>query len=85
MKALADKIALDHCNQFSSDAALLMFGIDPDTFEKRNGLGRAAVGVFADTNFGKPGNSVVINQGDVTGALDAALKGSSAAECEIPL
>ena len=50
-KAARSHEALDMRNETSSNAAPAKTRIDPDAFEKRDGLRLAAIGVFPDGDF----------------------------------
>nr|WP_259667414.1 hypothetical protein [Rhizobium lentis] len=67
MKSLLDQISGHFFNQRTTDSLPAMFGIDPDAFEKRDGLRGAAVGVFPYAYLGKTKGRIVWTQREIAG------------------
>nr|WP_246764186.1 hypothetical protein [Rhizobium leguminosarum] len=66
-KSLLDQITGNVFKQCTANALSTVFGIDPDAFEKRDGLCSAAVSVFPYANLGKTKRRLVGTQRKIAG------------------
>nr|WP_245500359.1 hypothetical protein [Rhizobium leguminosarum] len=67
MKSLLNKITGNAFNQCAADSVSAVLGIDPDAFEKGDGLCSAAVGVFPYAYLGKTKGRMVRAQRKIAG------------------